>query len=375
MNNTLHDELTDAVLRAPLEPDAWADVMQLVARRFPSVAQTFYFLDLEPRRVRPQCLRGIEPGWLGAFNALYFTPDNPWLRLTERLHRPGIVRTSERLDRVLEEADSLCRCAYYNEWMRPQGFRHTLGTTLFADDSMVANVTLLRPPDMAPFDDAEVREFERLSGHLTRALQVAVRLERSQSGAASAAALEAMPQPVALIDADRRLIFANPSMEALLRRGNEIAVRGGVLRATRVSAQQDLERLVAAALSIASEDAPSPLVIPGADGSQLSLQAVPISAAAGRYLRSQPTLMLLATEALSVRAAAADELRGVYRCTRAETRLALLLAEGCTLRTAATTLGVTYGTARACLTAVFEKVGVHSQTQLVARVLGSQLGD
>jgi hypothetical protein len=34
--------------------------------------------------------------------------------------------------------------------MRPQGFNYSLGNTLLVDESMVADITLLRSPDMAP---------------------------------------------------------------------------------------------------------------------------------------------------------------------------------------------------------------------------------
>ena len=77
MAQPLPEELTDAVYRAAMEPGAWGDVMRLIKDRFPSSAQTFYFLDLAPHRVRPVSLTGIEPRWLAAFDELYFAPDNP----------------------------------------------------------------------------------------------------------------------------------------------------------------------------------------------------------------------------------------------------------------------------------------------------------
>ena len=53
MASFLSEDLTDTVYRAALEPAAWHDVMELMGSSFPSVAQTFYFLHLEPRHVRP----------------------------------------------------------------------------------------------------------------------------------------------------------------------------------------------------------------------------------------------------------------------------------------------------------------------------------
>src|SRR4051812_15986164 len=72
--------------------------------------------------------------------------------------------------------------------MRPQGFKYTIGNTLLAGDGVVANIPLLRPGDMPTFDAAEVHAFDLLSRHLTRALQMGVRLERAENAAAGTAA-------------------------------------------------------------------------------------------------------------------------------------------------------------------------------------------
>jgi len=52
--------------------------------------------------------------------------------------------------------------------------------------------------------------------------------------------------------------------------------------------------------------------------------------------------------------------------------LAKLLAEGRGLREAARSLGITYGTARAYLKVVFQKMAVHSQAQMVAKLLADE---
>ena len=51
-NDRLLHELTDAVYRCVLEPEGWSQVMALMRRRFPSSAQTFYFLE----RACAECL-------------------------------------------------------------------------------------------------------------------------------------------------------------------------------------------------------------------------------------------------------------------------------------------------------------------------------
>lgn len=59
-----------------------------------------------------------------------------------------------------------------------------------------------------------------------------------------------------------------------------------------------------------------------------------------------------------------------WGCTATESRLAGLLAAGLDLRDAAQQMGVTYGKAIGYLKIVFDKVGVDTQSQFVARLFG-----
>ena len=366
----LAEDLTDAVYRAALEPLAWHDVMRLIQRCFPSSAQTFYFLHLEPRQLRPVCLMGVDPKWLKSFNELYFAPDNPWIRVTRFLHRPGVVRTTERLERFLNQPGVLYRSSYYNDWMRPQGFKYNVGNTLLAEDGIVANITLFRAPDQGTFSDTEVASFEWLSKHMTRSLQMSVRLAQPQQGAVNAGALDALPHAVALVDARRRVLYANPAMESVLRRRHGLALRAGELHASEAAAEPKLAALVADALAIgcARSAAPAPQSLPCRMQRHLSVRAIPVAQRAGS-LPLRPTVLLLATECAGRAAMGAAEIRARYGCTASEARLAELIAQGVAVRQAAELMGITYGTARAYLKLVFQKAGVHTQAQLVAQVL------
>lgn len=200
MAQSLSEDLIESVYQAAVEPQAWNDVMVLLRRQFPSAAQTFYLLRRDSHQIEPISLAGIDAPWLASFNALYFAPDNPWMQLTQRLHRPGIVRTNQRLDTILQQQGVLYRSSYYNEWMRPQGFKYTIGNTLLDDAGLIANITLMRQPDMPSFSEPEVRAFERLSRHMTRALQLAVRIDQPQSSPLLMAALDRLPECIAVTD-------------------------------------------------------------------------------------------------------------------------------------------------------------------------------
>lgn len=372
MEHALQEELIDAVYSAALDPAAWQDVMPLMRSAFPSTAQTFYFLDRETKQVRPVSLAGVQPHWVSHFNPLYFAPDNPWMQVTRQLHRPGVVRTTERLERFLKARGVLQRSAYYNEWMRPQHFEHNIGNTLLAEDGIVANITLFRSPDMAAFSEAEVQAFEGLSRHMTRALRLSMRLEGSEHCTAGSQAFDAVPHALALLDVRCRLLYANAAMQALLRGRSGLRLRQGELTAAEPGAQQRLLAHLAAAAARGATPAAADAAVflRGADGALFSLQAIPVHGTLAQYLPSRRTLLLTVRRCSGRRALPQAAIAERYGCTPREARLARLIADGQGLREAAVTMGLTYGSARAYLKIVFHKTGVRTQAQLVGRLLG-----
>jgi len=364
-------DLTESVYRCVLEPDGWSDVMAQMHRAFATTAQTFYFLQRDTGNVRPICLRGIDQGLLPRFDELYFAPDNPCMWVSQQMHQPGVVRTNERLEAYLGRHGDLYRSAYYHEWMKPQGLHYMIGNTLIAEGDLVANITLMRPSDMPTFDAAEVQRFEHLTGHMRRALQTGFALEARAAAADHWAALAALPGAVALVGTDLRLAFANAPMEALLRGGRTLALRAGRIVAVDVAAQGRL----AAAVRTATDTPAAPVWLPAASagGGVLLLDVTPVAPRPGRYLPAQPLVMLAARRSAVAPQDMARVLREHHGCTRSESALALQLVQGRSLGDAAAALGVTYGSARAYLKALFLKLDVHSQAQLVA--LLARLGE
>jgi DNA-binding CsgD family transcriptional regulator/PAS domain-containing protein len=371
MAELLADDLIDAVYRSALDAGAWNDVIELMRGPFPSTVQAFYLLHLQPRRVEPVCVAGLDRRWLRTFDTLYFAADNPWMRVSQFLHRPGVVRTTERLESFLNDPGVLYRSTYYHEWMKPQGFKHNMGNTLLSEHGLVANITLFRSPDMPTFNDAEVRAFELLSKHMTRALQMSARLQPGLDGAASAA-LDAVPHALAVLDGRRRLLYANAAMESLLRQRHGLMLRDATLRAIDGSAEAALTALLADAQAPGHRASRSlgPLTLECPGRACLIVRAVPVTGGSASQLPLRAATLLLASPCRPRESPSHEELRHLYGCTHAEARLVQCLLDGRGLRDAAVALGITYGTARAYLKLVFQKTGVHTQAQLVAKLLG-----
>lgn len=161
--------------------------------------------------------------------------------------------------------------------MRPQDLKHTIGSTLLAEGGLVADITLTRPPDMPTFASREVHAFEALSRHMTRALQMRSRLERPDTCPASVAAFDAMPHAVALLDARRRLLYANVVMQSLLRRPGALTLSLGELRAADPAQQPRFAALVADAIaSVEGGAAAAPLRLRDGARGHLTFHAMAI---------------------------------------------------------------------------------------------------
>lgn len=371
MMRTQHtEEMIEAIYAAPMENGGWRNAMRLLHERYGSNMEALYFLDFSDNRSRVIELQGVAPAWLRQFNTLYFHPDNPWARYTAQLHRPGIVRTAESLARFTGDPDVLHRSTYFNEWMRPQRFAHTIGVTPYARRGVVANLSLFRPSEMPPFGDEEIADMQALTPHLQRALAFVVRLERATwSERLGLAALDALSEGYALVNERATLRHANPALERRLREGAVLECRAGRLQARLQPARQALAALIDdAALGLASRQ--DGITLHGTDGRALEVRAMPVQGGAVGRPPLRNYVLLAFSEPRPAPGEALKALAVRYRFTHAESRLALQLADGYSLREAAGRCGIGYGTARGYLKLLFQKTGTHRQAQLVALLLG-----
>lgn len=371
MNPSL-EPITSAIYDAALDTAAWPAVMRGMRERFRTAAETFYILDFHTRAVREGCLSGIAPRWFDCFAEHYFSSDNPWHRLSPMLHRPGVIRTNERLEAFTGDAGILYRSRYYNEWMAPQGLRYSLGNTLTTDRSAIANITLLRSRDEPTFDAADLADFERLSAHFSRALQLHQRLEGlSLQRAQLAGMLDRLHEALVLVDAHGRLVHANRSAQHLLDQRDALALRMGRLACHHPADQQRLQALVDG-LRRHGDDFDPPPAFPlrrRSDGLVLTVGATVLRLPMASSCTTQVFLLLSLTAPAHPPRLAADVLRERHGLTPAEVRLAQALVDGHPLREAAHRLSITYGTARERLKHIFQKTGTCRQAELVARLV------
>jgi DNA-binding CsgD family transcriptional regulator/PAS domain-containing protein len=297
--------------------------------------------------------------------------DNPWIAVARayRLRRIGTVE-----DIGGQQAFEQTRV--WNEVYRPLGLQDTLAGLLERQPEYSQVMVMARRTDQADFDAADRRALTGLLPHIARAWRVKQMLAewKALSGTLKFV-LDRLARPVLVTGPDGQIRFANRAADRLLTRGDAIDATRGRLCGARSSDTDALRRLIDGASRTgigAGETAVDAIAIGGTDQfSPLAVVAEPLAPVHGELLGhgASPGAVLFLGESEATSRPATERLRVVYGLTEAEARLTSLIVDGYDVASAALAAGVSENTVKYHLKAVFGKVGVSRQAQLVRRVL------
>jgi DNA-binding CsgD family transcriptional regulator len=228
--------------------------------------------------------------------------------------------------------------------------------------------------------DENVRKVQRLTQHLSRALEATLKLGHLADGTRQLTrVLQLMPNPALLLDGKGRITLANPAAESLLRTGDGLALDrdGGLRLAAALPAETAaLSRALAQALAVASgtgTDLGGPLRLTRPSGAApLLVLPVPLPPPAFALweMLEQARVLVLIVDPSAPSRAAASAIQTTFDLTAAEARVAVLIGSGLSGPATAAMLGISPSTVKTHLKRCFEKTGVHSQVGL-ARILGA----
>lgn len=318
-----------------------------------------------------------DPAYMAIYPERYFALDRLWQRTVAQ--GVGAAVTDQMITTTAEQN----HCAAHNEWYLPQGYRTRLGGLVMAQQGWQ---TVLMMPGRNAFDSAARRLFAAFSDHIARAVQINIRLAKAdQHVCASEQVLQAFPRAAFVLDAEARVLIANPAGEALLRPGGGLYLNEGQLAAHDPSLHQQLSSLVFGCLNLKLLRPGNPAASAGRVAHELLLPRTGqpprrLLVSPLRQADSQQTTLImpglaavLIIEGEAIAPSLAQRLQQRYGLTPAEARLAVEIAQGDGKNAVAERLGITFSTARTHLSRVFDKTGVRRQAELVRLIaaLGS----
>lgn len=358
-----------ALYDAALDDALWPEALSQLTKLTDSQASTFWLLDGGSRTLHPTFVsinfdQRVVDDYVGGIASL-----DPTVRYLLAHPKATIVH-----DGMLGPGQDDDTRRYMDWHERNVETRYRLVAQSELGPNFQAGVALHRARRAGPFGPAEIEHFGLINEHLRRALAVGAKLgSLATQQQLTADLLDRSVSAIILLDANRRVVFMNRAAEELAIRRDGIRLSSDGIRLAvpqedehlrmliaRVTASQQSQRSLGEVARATRPSGRRPYGIWVAGVSR-----IPIAVTAFR-----PVVWLLINDPENPASPPAPHLEALFGMTPAEAKLAIRLAAGDSLQTAAQELGITYGTARTRLIQVFQKTNTKSQGQLVRLLLG-----
>ena len=183
--------------------------------------------------------------------------------------------------------------------------------------------------------------------------------------------LERSPVAIVLLDGQKRVVFANDHAAALHTRADGINICGGGIGLLRAHDNARLQGLVARAVCGHEVPARSMRALRSSGKRPYGILVARLSQRDRdpSHAAFRPFVCIVIADPDGARTLPVDRLQEAFELTEAEGRLAARLAAGEGLQSAAHSLSITYGTARARLAEIFQKTQTRRQGELINLLL------
>lgn len=347
-----------ALYEAAGTPDAWPEALHQFARATGSVGCRLRPVHLRPENATLPASPDIQ-GFLKDFVS------EGWLRADLRTQRGMQVAEAGRtvvIEHHVTTEEERRGSPFYQTLSR----RHDLpwwAAIVFDVEGRKWCASILRNAAQGPFSPADARSLAEARIHLGRAASLSGKLSLAH-GLGAVEALERIGRAALVLDNRGLNVAANALAE---RCAADLRLVHGRPRAADLASDRRLQALIAEAVAPRAPGVapPEPIFIARREGRPIMVEALPATGPMRDVFRRIAALVVVTD--LETRAKPADALiREAFGLTKAEARLASVLAAGDDLRRAADRLGFAYETARVHLKAIFGKTQVSRQSELAA---------
>lgn len=365
------DTVVSSVYDAALGSASWAEVLPQVIHFLGAVRGG---VGVRTRGCEGSVSLGhnVDPELLERW-AQEFAGYDPWIeRYAERRQLGELLHAGS--ESYLEEVRVT---EVYERILAPVGADDMIVTPVSRHSGFLGYLGVYRSRKEGLFDTRELEAARRLAPHLVRAAAIQERIGGlGEEAAAAEAVLQLVPYGVLLLDADRKLLWANRQGERLLRQGSVVSLRFGAVRGVEQEAEARLATACAAAALIGRGDVlpvgGSFSVLQSDDGARLEFLAVPVGPRTREttfaFSARGPRVALLIASPLAAPNISSEAVGEILQLPPALARLATAISAGKTVTEYAAEAGIQTSTARQQLKELLSRAGLHRQADLV-RVL------
>lgn len=278
-----------------------------------------------------------------------------------------------RLMHVSEQytSDQLKRSRTYNDFLIRVQYGNSLLVILEGLDGSCIGWSMGDPVASDSWGASQIAMLTGLAPQIRQFVLVRQALVRAAAPSTTVTALLDNPRIGAVhLDRRGRILAANDRARGMLRRGDGVSDRDGVLHVRAPDARSRFERLVAAALPTSGSAAAGSMLLPRASLlSPLLVHLKPVPVPQPDYGARHVAAVALFVEPGHQHRIEPDLVATTLGLTQAESQVAVRLAEGRTAREIAEITGHTRGAVYWHLKQIYQKLAVSRQADLVRLVL------
>ena len=363
-------ELVGRIYDCVLSPASWDDVLNDIRAElgFVNAVLAMNALDGRASFFASACM---VPGELEAANELYGAEIISLWGGSRIRHYP--LGEPIVLSRVCS-VETMHGSRYYLEWCRDRNWGDAVAIRVTDDPVRYGNVTFGQPDTRGLVDDDQVEAMRLLAPHFRRAVAINNVLDiKTVEASTFAATVDALQSGVILVDEGCGLVYANPTAEQMLAKGELLQARHGTVTTGGEMARHALIGAVKQAALDETKLGERGLGIPaqGSEDEPAVIHVLPLKRGALRPgLRQRAVAALFVSPASTPPEMPRVALSLLFDLTPAEIRVSEMVSEGVPPADIARALGVSINTVRSHLSRVFEKTGTKRQAELV-RLLAS----
>lgn len=357
--------LIERIYDAATDASAIPEVLAQLTTAFDACAATFFTPSLSPQQGGLMAQHQIDAGMLQRYQAYYGQVD-PWWQAGQRMQRDVAARP--HVDEELVPIEVLRRSEFFADFLRPAGLERGLTAIVQVPVGGTAHEGALAfhgARGHPGFTEDHKRALGLLLPHLQRSVRLSAQLAAAKSRAhAGLEVLEAMAHGAVLLDQTQSVLHVSASSHATLQRAG-ILVQNGRLASRLPRNQHALDALLDRAFGEPPSGGAAALR-PSDRGRAIIVASYPVPRSSELLSGTdQARALLLFRDSNREAITAWDAFSVAFRLTAAELRVCQSMARGLTLAEHSASVGVTLNTTRSQLKAVFSKVSVSRQAELI----------
>lgn len=360
-----HHELIGMLYDAILCPEGWQAWLDTLVAATGSRSGLLVLQNADNLDIGYTVQTGFDQSLRELYNREYREHD-VWMRGLSHMTRETVYPT-----RAMVSQQAFHDSIIYNEFCRPLDVEHGAGAFLSTDGPWGMRFSLQRTKSQGEFTDTDIELLQQLVPHLRRSLHISRELDHARGNLESS--IEQLPVPCILLNGSQQIVAMNRGARLLIESHRGLAVRQDRLVVMIPEVARRLSALIQNSLPGCSGD---PMCgggfvkLPRKEWMPLVISVTPFrNHRHGGPWNDRQTVALLFYDPERRLFPSEQILLELYGLTRAEARVAALLAAGCRIEDMTRKLEVSDNTVKCHLKAIFAKTGTHRQSEVVSLLL------